>query len=183
MKHRPSSAASSWADPWTPLPGPRLVRITDSDEVTGLPLRHAFAARAERMAGEPLAAMIVELDHFLRFRGSYGRAVADHVLAHLAHVLRDELGAWCLVARWSSDAFVIACPWADVSLALDLAERVRIAIEDELLTAADGLWLPSMTCSIGVADMRGRGTVEALLARADAARGTAIREGGNCVRV
>src|SRR5262249_3046012 len=105
------------------------------DEVTGLADARAFhhrlveeMGRAEE-AGQPLAVVTLDLDHFAAIHEKFGRETGDQVLAEAAMVLKLALREGDLVARLAGDAFGVLLPDCDLAPARRLAERLRHALE------------------------------------------------------
>ena len=114
-------------DRWRRQPG--------RDEVTGLADARAFHQRlVEEMgraeeAGEPVAIVTLDLDHFTAVNERFGQEAGDAVLAESAMVLKLALREGDLVARLEGDAFGVLLPDCDLAPARRLAERLRHAIE------------------------------------------------------
>ena len=105
------------------------------DEVTGLADARAFhhrlveaMGRAEQ-AGEPLAIVTIDVDHFAALNEKFGREAGDQVLAESALVLKLALREGDFVARLSGDTFGVVLPDCDLAPARRLAERLRHALE------------------------------------------------------
>jgi len=105
------------------------------DEVTGLADARAFhhrlveeVGRAEA-AGQPLAIVTLDLDHFAAINEKFNRDTGDQVLAESAMVLKLALRDGDFVARLAGDAFGVLLPDCDLAPARRLAERLRHALE------------------------------------------------------
>ena len=113
----------------------RFRRQPGRDEVTGLADARAFHQRlVEEMgraeeAGEPVAIVTLDLDHFAAVNAKFGEPAGDAVLAESAMVLKLALREGDLVARLEGDAFGVLLPDCDLAPARRLAERLRHAIE------------------------------------------------------
>lgn len=146
-----------------------------TDDLTGLPNRRRFFELAEREIvraqryDEPLAVVMLDLDHFKEVNDSHGHAAGDQVLRAVADACRDVLRTSDVVGRLGGEEFAILLPATSLDGARQFAERLRSAI------AACRIGLPgaeiSLTATLGVA-ARVPGedlTLDELLARADAA--------------
>ena len=113
-----------------------------------------------RRHGVPLAALMLDVDHFKHFNDRYGHFVGDRILcfvvAHASRVLR----AGDLLARFGGDEFVVIARDTDLDQAAALGDRMRSAIEGLHMSA--GGKLVSITTSMGV------GALEELAPEADA---------------
>ena len=85
------------------------------------------------------------------------------------------------MARYGGGHFLVLLPATDVTGARVAAERVRQAVADAVVMMSDESILPSVTVSIGLAQMQSFDTTEALLAAASAALERAKSSGRNCL--
>lgn len=132
-------------------------------------------ARAER-AGDPVALLAVDIDHFKTVNDSFGHAAGDIVIRDVGALLRDRVRVGDVVARTGGEEFVVILPGADEVGAGALARRVVEAVRERRFDAVPGR---SVTVSVGVAaeDVHDAEVAEALKARADAALYAAKRAG------
>ncbi len=157
------------------------------DPLTGLHNRRYFAetagrdaARAAR-AGEPLAILALDIDHFKTVNDGFGHAAGDLVLRVLAEILTAGVRDSDLVCRYGGEEFVVLLPGASMAVAAERAEAVRAEFAATPVDPGDGTAIRS-TLSVGVAVFRGESdSIEAALGRADAALYEAKREGRNRV--
>lgn len=140
---------------WNRVSG--AIARTHVDPVTMLPLRLAFNRRireeVERAARtqQPLAVLLIDLDHFKDVNDRYGHRVGDTVLRAVASSLRDGIRSYDFAARFGGDEFAILCAGChpdNISLPL---KRLRESLAGRQLstTAARGISL-----SIGAAVMQ-----------------------------
>lgn len=159
----------------------KLEWLATTDGLTGLANRRTFeaslkalTARAER-EGTPLALVIFDLDRFKELNDVYGHQAGDEALCVLAQVLAENTRDYDVIARYGGEEFVALMPGLDVESALEIADRLRAAIE-----AAE--WPDRrVTASAGVANFRPCQSGEALLAEADRALYASKTAGRNCV--
>ncbi|OYX10476.1 MAG: hypothetical protein B7Z08_00850 [Sphingomonadales bacterium 32-68-7] len=155
-----------------------------TDQLTGLANRRCTLERLERLVaasrkdGEPLAAVMFDIDHFKLINDSFGHATGDAVLVRVGELARREARGGDLIGRVGGEEFVWLLPGLAPGRVPELAERLRSAIEEG--SAAGGL--PRVTVSLGHAQFRPGDTGERLLARADAALYEAKEGGRNRVR-
>jgi len=100
-----------------------------TDALTGLGNRRAMdqavAALAQDSADEPFALLQIDLDRFKTVNDTLGHAAGDHVLQHIADVLREETRTGDLVMRTGGDEFVVICRnCADPARVATIAERI-----------------------------------------------------------
>ncbi len=162
-----------------------LRALAATDPLTRLVSRRVLFERgrpllaAVRASDQPLAAMMVDIDHFKRVNDQHGHAVGDAVLRHCARQLREGSRSDSLVARYGGEEFALLVPLARPGDAFVAAERLRHRIAGRPCRA-DGIEVP-VTVSIGVAILRTGQTLEQLLAEADRLLYEAKRAGRNRV--
>jgi diguanylate cyclase (GGDEF)-like protein len=154
----------------------------DIDPLTGLANRARFWELAERELelarkyGHHVSVVMADLDDFKRVNDSFGHLVGDQVLRVAAAALGDDMGApACTAARYGGEEFIIAAPVMDEEAALQLAERLRAIVFEQLRDFGSSM-------SFGVAQLRRGESLDALVDRADRALYAAKFDGKNCVR-
>ena len=152
------------------------------DQLTGLLNRRGleprFAEVAEQAAltGQPVSVVVADIDHFKRINDNHGHAIGDAVLRDVAYAMRRSLRTFELLYRLGGEEFLLLLPGADADDAAQVAEKLRVAIE-ELHPAG----LP-VACSFGVATAYDEEVAFApLVGAADAALYDAKRHGRNRV--
>jgi diguanylate cyclase (GGDEF)-like protein len=159
-----------------------------TDPRTGLANSRAFDAALEealrtRTTVEPLAVLMLDVDHFKAFNDRHGHPAGDEALRALAGVLRSCVREHDLAARYGGDEFAVMLPGLDATGGASVAERIRSRVESTIIQLAPGM-TDKVTISIGVAaypaDAANR--VE-LLSVADAALYAAKTRGRNRVVV
>jgi diguanylate cyclase len=159
---------------------------SNTDALTGLANRRSmdeFLRSAQIVAmekGEPLSALLIDIDHFKKFNDSYGHQVGDQVLRLVAKVLQENVRDQDLAARYGGEELFAVLPGADLGVCADVAERIRRRISDARLTRrASGQEISSVTVSIGVAQFKLAESAETLIERCDRALYQAKRSGRN----
>lgn len=159
-----------------------LARAAHLDSLTGLVNRRGAAAAVSAAAGRPdevsLALLLVDLDGFGRVNDECGHLAGDVTLQRVASVLRVQTRPQDVVARWSGDEFLILAP-LDADAATALADRIREAIREGGEPSAED----AVTASVGVALRTGPIADGEWLRRAELARYTAWRGGGDATAV
>lgn len=143
-------------DPLTLLPNRRML-LDRLDQAL---------ARRERLAGEPLVAM-VDLVGFKAVNDVHGHAAGDAVLLAAAERLQGVLRPEDTVARWGGDEFVVIAERLSAPAVETVLDRLRRAFDEPLETAV-GL-VVQVGITIGSACWTGQESAEALIERADAA--------------
>ncbi len=151
-----------------------------TDKLTGLPNRRAMeealtgaVARAIRH-GEPLALLMVDLDHFKSINDSHGHNVGDAALRVATEQLDQAARAGDMAGRWGGDEFIVALSHTDLDGGMVVAERIREAIAGAQLQEHP----VTLSASIGLAVLHAGGA-DALLRDADAALYAAKDAGRN----
>ena len=159
-----------------------LEHLASHDSMTGALNRRALIEACERelercqRKNHVMSLLMMDLDHFKAINDDHGHLAGDRVLidfvARVTALLRrpDRFG------RFGGEEFVALLPETSLADARIVAERIRAGI------AGIGVQ-PWCTVSIGAATSSVDDvTVDALLARADAALYQAKAAGRNCVR-
>ena len=142
-----------------------------------LETRSAELAEQSRVSGDPVAVLVADLDHFKAVNDTRGHATGDAVLRDVAYLIRKELRAFDLAYRLGGEEFLILLPGASEPVALELAERLRGALE--LQNVADaGV---TMSCGVAASAAGTEFDFDAVFAEADRALYAAKHQGRNRV--
>lgn len=133
----------------------RLERVAMTDLLTDLPNRRAGMNALEQAwsgsdrSGQPLAVMLIDIDHFKKVNDSHGHAVGDVVLREVAKSITVSARKDDSICRLGGEEFLVICRNADLKSVLQAAERLR-----KMVGALDikvGTVEIQTTVSIGVA--------------------------------
>lgn len=162
-----------------------IARLSHTDSLTGTFNRQMFEELASnvfnraRRAGEPLALMMIDIDHFKRFNDRYGHVEGDRALAAVATALRNTARrATDLVFRYGGEEFCIVSTMLDDDAAARLAQAVLDAVRGLGIRHEDAE-RGRLTVSVGLVHVSrtDQETVEAMLRNADSALYVAKRGG------
>lgn len=139
-----------------------------TDPLTGMGNRRAFdqslreeVERAHHLA-YPLSMLKIDIDHFKAFNDTYGQPFGEQLLCRVAAVIGKALRTTDFSARYDDDEFGVILPGMDVRAARNLAERCRIAVEQDVVPRGVA------HISVGVAQLAGDDqTGEQLVAEAE----------------
>jgi len=161
------------------------------DGLTGISNRRGFDERLNTelrrcaRSQNPLALMLVDVDHFKRYNDRYGHQAGDDCLRRVAAALQTTMRrAGDFVARYGGEEYaciVTDTEWVHVvERAQVLEQYVRTLGIEHLDSDVDRV----VTVSIGVAGWNSLNPIDAnaLIAAADTQLYTAKREGRGCVR-
>ncbi len=172
-----------------------LTALSATDRLTGLPNRRSYDERLIELwhvsfeRGEPLSAIMIDVDHFKRLNDAHGHPYGDRVLQRVASLLQQALrGQSDFVARFGGEEFIVLLPNADSSTAVKVAERIRVlvqvagspALQRESPTLPLNTW-STVSCGVSTALPGVSHDPATLIADADAALYRAKQEGRNRV--
>jgi diguanylate cyclase (GGDEF)-like protein len=142
-------------------------------------LERELQRAARRM--QPLAVLMLDIDHFKRFNDTLGHEAGDALLAQFAEVLKHAARAEDIACRYGGEEFTVILLEADAATAHRRAEAIRQATADMSMTWRSQQ-MPHVTVSIGIAVFPRDAQAPAdLLHRADAALYLAKKAGRNRV--
>jgi len=158
------------------------------DALTGLANRRLLDERLEEIwrgneSSSPVAAILLDVDHFKAFNDSYGHVAGDACLKRIAACIIAELrGEDDLAVRFGGEEILLLLPRTDLGDAVRIAERIRRSIEALALPHKDAGPHQIVTASFGVASVPVPHLSSAeLIAAADVALYAAKRKGRNQV--
>jgi two-component system cell cycle response regulator len=159
--------------------------LAETDPLTGTYNRRALderlAAELERAQryGSHVSLLMLDIDEFKRVNDTFGHPMGDQVLCQLATILRRELRAVDVVARFGGEEFVAVLPETTAAGARNFAERILRRVEEH------DFGVPGtpvhVTISVGIATWPEAGAEGplAFLAHADQRLYQAKRDGRN----
>lgn len=157
----------------------RLVKLTETDTLTGIHNRYWLHDQMPYVASPGDAYIAIDIDFFKRVNDAYGHAAGDQVLIATAQKMASILGSDAMLARQGGEEFglFVAAGRRDAPVAL--AEALRQGVET-LFVDHQGERIP-VTISAGVAVTDAPLAINLLMARADNALYAAKRQGRNRV--
>jgi diguanylate cyclase (GGDEF)-like protein len=157
-----------------------------TDALTGMPNSRAARDTLKRMlaqaarSGRPLAAVLLDLDHFKLINDTYGHGAGDDVLASVGSTLSSSLRVSDFAGRYGGEEFLLLLPDTSAEDAAVVAEKIRGAIAR---TVVAGVERP-ITASLGVSSFPQHAIDgDSLMRSADRALYTSKRAGRDRVTV
>ncbi|MEP7112537.1 MAG: diguanylate cyclase [Ilumatobacteraceae bacterium] len=132
-----------------------LDRLSRIDGLTGLYNRRHLDEQLQEEArtairhAQPMAILMLDIDHFKLVNDRDGHPAGDRVLQEFARRLKATVRAGSVVGRWGGEEFLVIAPQTTAADAMLLGERIRRAIADEPVDLGTGHI--SITVSIGCA--------------------------------
>ena len=165
----------------------KLVSSARIDGLTGLLNRPGFDAVAAeafeetRRSGQPVSALVCDIDAFRVLNERYGHKAGDRALRNLTEVIEKSIGRCAaILGRQGGDEFVILLPSVNLNEATSIAERLCEACEARALVHQHPA--AKFTISVGVGtEALGASELGGLLRQTDAALYRAKSAGGNQV--
>ena len=161
-----------------------LERLARTDPLTAVWNRRGFdeaaphmLARLRQEGRDRAVVAIADIDSFKAINDCYGHTTGDQVLVQFAKLLGTAIRPGDLLARLGGEEFVLLAIGVDAVEMYQRVEHVRglVALPNE-----DGVALPSITASFGVAQLNGETlSLRDAMERADRSLYQAKREGRN----
>jgi diguanylate cyclase (GGDEF)-like protein len=152
----------------------RAKLLSETDELTGIYNMRGFAVIATRLFAQaqryerPASLLMVDSDNLKQVNDTLGHDAGNRLLRHVVKSMQAQLRFTDIAARYGGDEFVVMLPDTSMRGALEVAERMRRAIEESPF-ATDHSRVPC-TVSIGVSSFPEHGrSLDALMSRADRA--------------
>ena len=158
-----------------------LIRLATTDPMTGLFNRRAFFEHGLELSragvGESrLSAVLFDIDHFKEINDLYGHQTGDQAIVGVAAEAKKNRR---VVGRLGGDEICILLPAHGLSRAWDFAEDLRCRLASLRIKTPGGT--VSITCSLGVSELKAGDGIDDLIRDADLALYRAKREGKDCV--
>lgn len=99
----------------------------------------------------PLSVLVIDIDHFKKFNDMHGHLVGDKVLKMTAAVLEENIRKADILARFGGEEFVVILPEIDKQHGLQVAEKLRRAIQQTHFPKEESQPFGHITASFGLA--------------------------------
>lgn len=131
-----------------------LADLVSHDALTGLLNRRHFdltlpaVLERTRRSLQPACLVLIDLDHFKHINDTWGHPVGDLALQHAANIMQQQVRMVDSIYRYGGEEFVVILPDTRLRQAVEVAERIRVAIQDTPLELEEGEL--GFTASLGV---------------------------------
>jgi len=174
---------------WQYLTNIKLRKMSNHDGLTGLYNRRFIFEKLKLILSTldikkgRLTLMILDLDDFKNINDHFGHPVGDKFLKNIAAIGQSVLRPSDLFARIGGEEFMLVLPRTDLQEGKQVAERIRLAIEQSKLDIPNHEPV-NFTASIGIATYSiDNMTSESIYAHADQALYQAKTSGKNTIRI
>jgi len=142
-----------------------LLRLAESDPLTGCPNRQALRAWFERWeGGEPVSVVLIDIDNLKSINDRHGSDAGDEALRLVSGVLKESIRPGDIVVRWGGDEFVAVLRGAGH----EAAKRRFTSLIGILEKAANGFrYKAPLRVDWGVSSCRAPSDISRALAEAD----------------
>jgi diguanylate cyclase (GGDEF)-like protein len=160
-----------------------ITKLSLTDKLTQLSNRMKLDMTLEELKKlfkryhQTFSVILLDVDHFKKVNDQYGHLVGDEVLKTISHILSSNIRSTDVAGRWGGEEFLVVVPNSDIDNAYQLAEKIRLAIENKEFPVVE-----RVTVSIGVSTYQRDETISELVSRADNALYAAKNAGRNMVK-
>lgn len=138
--------------------------LTGAGNRRGLDAKLADVVNSRRRTGTPASLVLLDLDHFKKVNDIHGHAVGDEILKSVTEIINLRIRVTDSLYRIGGEEFVVVLEGADLHRAAQLAEQLRTLVDANELVPD-----PSVTISLGVAELKDGESGNDWLHRADEA--------------
>jgi len=110
----------------------------------------------------PFSMIMFDIDFFKKVNDTHGHLVGDKVLVSICNLIQSQIRESDSLIRWGGEEFLIITPEVELSGALQIAEKLRKAVEEYTFEIANHI-----TISLSVAQIEEQETTEEFLKRID----------------
>ncbi|MBV7276315.1 GGDEF domain-containing protein [Clostridium sp. PL3] len=114
-----------------------------------------------------ISLLIIDLDNFKAINDTYGHIAGDEILKQLSNVIKRNIKATDIAARWGGDEFVVTLPGVTAKDALTIANRIKSIIYNHDFYYNNILF--KITVSIGITSIENKMDINAFIDLADKA--------------
>lgn len=139
----------------------KLELLSVTDALTGVANRRALddymklCWSTARRNDAYLNMIMIDIDYFKNFNDTYGHQAGDDCLIQVSACIKQFFNRVSdMVARYGGEEFAVLLPYTDPNNCLDLARKVKSAVENLKIPHQSGLPVGVVTISVGVASKK-----------------------------
>ena len=121
----------------------KAILMSQTDALTGLNNRAAFDRDIDRelsladRQGRTLTLMLLDIDYFKKVNDKYGHAAGDEVIRVVAEHMQKVTRTSDALFRYGGEEFAIILSDVDSLTAMDVAERIRLSLKNQVISFND----------------------------------------------
>nr|WP_305120982.1 diguanylate cyclase [Saccharibacillus sp. JS10] len=177
----------------------KLEEMALTDSLTGCYNRHYLTQRLTQEMNAniqqkiPFAFILFDIDFFKTINDRYGHVSGDEVLYRTAQIVKQEIRSSDILARYGGEEFILYLPCTDRDRAAQIAEQVRLSVEQNIMNLSGSTDPVSVTISLGVLAITDFDTtynemylddyLNSLFAEVDKPLYEAKNRGRNCIQI
>lgn len=122
-----------------------------------------------RKSEQDLSLLLIKIDDFENYTNNHGHLAGECVLYTVARTIKASIQSDELIVRYRGDEFIALLPDKDASANLEIAALLRHVVAESKIVTENGEVVPSVTISVGIAQMSAEDTPLTLISAADRA--------------
>lgn len=157
-----------------------LEKLASIDKLTGIYNRRMIEEfmineiESHKRHSQKMSVIMVDIDHFKSVNDTYGHQVGDMVLSQTTKIISKNLRKSDIFGRYGGEEFIIICPQTSKEDAFVLAEKLRVAMENNNFETVG-----KKTICLGISELADNDDFSSIVERADKALYRAKNEGRN----
>lgn len=168
-----------------------LKELSLTDRLTGLKNKRALdhdldlAVKFANVHQVPISTIMIDIDYFKNYNDLYGHIEGDKCLKHVTRIAKEQItNELDDIYRFGGEEFVIILNKSTHKEAMNVAEKIRHAIESEKIPHEDSIASKYVTASLGIGTKlaKEKVTAERLLNKADKQMYLAKYSGRNTIK-
>ncbi|KAA3662927.1 MAG: GGDEF domain-containing protein [Calditrichaeota bacterium] len=137
----------------------KIEQQSRTDSLTQIPNRRYFDNQLDieieraRRYKHSLTVLMIDIDHFKKYNDKYGHQFGDIALKNVVHCLHSHLKDGDFLARYGGEEFMVILPETAKKQGLQVAEKLRKAVEKSSWRGSKNESAHKLTISIGAASL------------------------------
>lgn len=130
----------------------------------------------------PVSLVMCDIDFFKKINDKFGHQAGDYVLRNVSRLMKQTFRKTDICCRYGGEEFLVILPGANFENAAVAANKLRMAVEEELMVFEETRIPVTLSCGVSTIQI-GKETYAEAMARADSALYEAKHKGRNQVFV